>query len=84
MKARSGERLKENLMNYEYKFVEVSAQRGLKAKTGDTFEACKEVIAAQTEAGWRLKQVVVPFNEKTGVYGATGYQIIFEKERDAQ
>lgn len=28
----------------------------------------------------RLKQVVTPFSEKMGVYGAIGYQIIFEKE----
>lgn len=29
-----------------------------------------------------VKQVVVPFNEKAGVYGAYGYQIIFEREID--
>lgn len=65
---------------YEYKFVEVKAKRELKAQCGDTFEECKQVITAEAQNGWRLKQVVVPFNEKLGVNSATGYQIIFEKE----
>lgn len=68
--------------NYTYKFVEVPAQRGMKTKPGDTFEACKTIILAEAQQGWRLKQVVMPFNEKVGVYGAMGYQIIFEKEAD--
>lgn len=68
------------MKKYEYKFIEVAAKRGLKDKTGDTFEECKAIIIAEAEKGWRLKQVVAPFNEKTGVYGATGYQIIFERE----
>ncbi|VYU66678.1 Uncharacterised protein [Clostridium paraputrificum] len=47
---------------------------------GETFEACKDVIIKEAENGWRLKQVVVPFNEKTGVYGTYCYQVIFERE----
>ena len=70
------------MKRYAYKFVEVIAKKGLKDKTGDTFEECKRVIAAGAENGWRLKQVVIPFNEKTGVYGANCYQVIFEKEVD--
>lgn len=65
---------------YAYKFTEVPAKQGLKVKPGDTFEACKAIIAAEAENGWRLKQVVAPFNEKSGVYGAMGYTIIFERE----
>lgn len=68
------------MQKYEYKFVEVPAKKGLRAKTGETFDACKEAILAEAAEGWRLKQVVVPFDEKTGVYNAAGYQIIFEKE----
>ena len=68
------------MKRYEYTFVEVSAKNGLKAKPGETFEECKTVIASEAENGWRLKQVVTPFHEKMGVYSATGYQIIFEKE----
>ncbi len=38
------------------------------------------------ENGWRLKQAVTPFNEKMGVYGTEGYQIIVQhlakKEED--
>lgn len=69
------------MMNrYEYKFVEVPMKSGLKVKPGDTFEECKKIIVSEAENGWRLKQIVTPFNEKIGVYGAFGYQIIFEKE----
>lgn len=70
------------MKEYEYKFVEVSAKRGLKDKAGDTFDECKQIIIAEAKNGWRLKQVVTPFNEKMGVYGVMGYQIIFEKESE--
>lgn len=49
-------------------------------KKGTYFDKCKEVINEQAKNGWRLKQVVIPANEKTGVAGAYSYQIIFEKE----
>lgn len=65
---------------YEYKFVSVPSKGSFKVKTGDTFNECKEIINSEAKEGWRLKQVVVPFNEKTGVYGAGSYEIIFEKE----
>lgn len=68
------------MKKYEYKFVEIPSKTGLKVKTGETFEECKKVIMAEAEQGWRLKQVVNPFNEKTGVYGSYCYQIIFERE----
>lgn len=50
-------------------------------KKGDTLAECKNAILENAQQGWRLKQVVVPFNEKTGAYGAYCYQIIFEKEK---
>lgn len=65
---------------YEYKFVQVPFESSRKSKTGDSFEKCKEIILEESKNGWRLKQVVVPANEKTGVYGAYCYEIIFEKE----
>ncbi len=68
------------MKKYEYKFIEVPAKRGLKTKAGETFEECKKIIISESENGWRLKQVVTPFNEKTGTFSAMGYQIIFEKE----
>lgn len=52
------------MKKYEYKFIEVPAKGGLKAKAGETFEECKQIIAVEAENGWRLKQVVAPFNEK--------------------
>lgn len=67
------------MKKYEYKFVEVS-KNTLKKQKGDTFKECQNIIIKEAEEGWRFKQIVVPFNEKTGVYGAWCYQIIFERE----
>lgn len=71
------------MKQYEYKFVEVPRARGAKAQNGDTFAACKQIITENAANGWRLQQVVTPFNEKTGIYSVTCYQIIFERERPA-
>lgn len=68
------------MKKYEYKFVEILRKSGLNVKGGDTFEACKQVIMAEAEQGWRLKQVVTPINEKAGVHTPYCYQIIFERE----
>lgn len=70
------------MKKYEYKFVEVSAKNNLRTKPGESFEECKKIILEEAEKGWQLKQVVTPFNEKLGVYGAMGYQIIFEEESE--
>lgn len=68
------------MKKYEYKFVEVPKIAGFKVKTGDTFEECKRVILLEAEQGWQLKQIVTPFDEKTGIFTSKGYQIIFERE----
>ena len=65
------------MKKYEYKFVEVKKQAGL---AGITFEECKKAINSEVEQGWRLKQVVTPINEKSGVNLPICYQIIFERE----
>lgn len=65
---------------YEYKFVRVPFKRKLKDPMDASFERVKEIITEEAKNGWRLKQVVVPANEKTGVYGAFCYEVIFEKE----
>lgn len=76
-----------SIKKYEYKFVKVPVKVEKKGivgfvHKGETFETCKKIIVQESENGWRLKQVVVPFNEKSGVYGANCYQVIFEKEVD--
>lgn len=68
------------MKKYEYKFVKVDIKSGLKTKAGDTFEECKKVIVSEAEQGWRLKQVVTPINEKSGVNSPLCYEIIFERE----
>lgn len=68
------------MKKYEYKFVEIQRETGLKVKTGDTFEKCKQVISKEAEQGWKLVQVVTPSNEKAGAYAPYCYQIIFERE----
>ena len=67
------------MKKYEYKFIEVPKKPGIKGH-GNTFTECQNIIMEEAQNGWRLKQVVVPFNEKTGVYGAWCDQIIFERE----
>ena len=55
-------------MKYEYKFVEVPLrEKGFKTKLGEGFDRCKEIIIEEAANGWRLKQIVIPANEKTGV-----------------
>lgn len=68
------------MKKYEYKFVEVQRELGLKVKRGDTFEKCKQTIEEEAAQGWRLKQVIAPFHDKAGEYEPYGYQIIFERE----
>lgn len=65
---------------YEYKFVRVPFKRKLKDPMDASFERVKEIITEEAKNGWRLKQVVIPANEKTGVYGAFCYEVILEKE----
>ncbi len=65
-------------IKYEYKFVEVPLrEKGFKTKLGAGFDKCKKIIEEATN-GWRLKQIVIPANEKTGVAAPYCYQIIFE------
>ena len=52
----------------------------MKVKRGETFEKCKQVITEEAQQGWRLKQIVAPFDEKSSAYYAYAYQIIFERE----
>lgn len=68
------------MKKYEYKFVEIPRIGGLKAKSGDTFEECKKTIIFEAEQGWRFKQIVTPFDEKSGVFASKCYQIVFERE----
>lgn len=39
------------MKKYEYKFVEIQRRNGLKVKTGETFEECKQVIMEEAEQG---------------------------------
>ncbi|MBQ7783350.1 MAG: DUF4177 domain-containing protein [Oscillospiraceae bacterium] len=68
------------MKKYEYRFVEVPRRKGVQVRTGDTFEECRQVIMSEAEEGWRLKQIVTPFDEKTGMFIPYCYQIIFERE----
>lgn len=72
----------ESMRQYEYQFLEIPARKAGKTARGDAWRECRKVIAAEAQKGWRLKQVVVPFHEKMGIYGAWCYQIIFEREAD--
>ncbi|MFT9076095.1 DUF4177 domain-containing protein [Ethanoligenens sp.] len=66
------------MAQYEYRFVEIPLSP--MTKQADDIKKCKEVIASDAQNGWRLKQVVVPYHERFGLFRAKGYEIIFEKE----
>lgn len=68
---------------YEYKFVEITIERKLSAKRGESFKKCEDVINKEAAEGWRLVQVVMPPNEKKGTMVPYAYQIIFEREKNS-
>ncbi|WP_243107894.1 DUF4177 domain-containing protein [Clostridium perfringens] len=47
---------------------------------GNSFEKCKDIIKEEAKNGWRLKQIVTPINEKSGVNIIYAYEIIFERK----
>lgn len=65
---------------FEYKFIEVPLKLGFKAKKGDHFEKCKNIINEEAKNGWRLKQIVIPQADSNGMYYPYCYQVVFEKE----
>ena len=65
---------------YEYKFINVPVDKSFKGKRGDSFEKCKDIIKEEVKNGWRLKQIVTPINEKSGVNSTYAYEIIFERK----
>lgn len=68
------------LTMYEYTCVELPIKREFETNRGDTFKVCMETIHRYAKDGWRLVQIVIPANEKTGVMAAYAYEIIFEKQ----
>jgi hypothetical protein len=70
------------MAQYEYKFVKIPRSSMAKQKDwlkSDDFKKSKDVIVSEAN-GWRFKQVVVPYQERLGLFIAKGYEIIFEKE----
>ncbi|EHK2401107.1 DUF4177 domain-containing protein [Clostridium perfringens] len=65
---------------YEYKFINVPVDKSFKCKRGNSFEKCKDIIKEEAKNGWRLKQIVTPINEKSGVNSTYAYEIIFERK----
>ncbi|MDK0709564.1 DUF4177 domain-containing protein [Clostridium perfringens] len=65
---------------YEYKFINVPVDKSFKRKRGDSFEKCKDIIKEEAKNGWRLKQIITPINEKSGVNIIYAYEIIFERK----
>lgn len=64
---------------YKYEFVDVETQNSLKDSKDKGFEKCKSIINQYAEEGWRLVQIVEPYNEKMGVMRPFKYTIVFEK-----
>ena len=69
------------MKNYEYKFVEVPVAPDKKedAKGFSPYKICARVIGTESQAGWRLKQIMEP---KMSVIGANAYLVILEREKE--
>lgn len=67
-------------MAYEYRFVKVPLDRGLKKAPGDAFDRCQSVVAQAAREGWRLVQIIAPFHEKLSTFSPLCYQVILERE----
>ena len=67
------------MKNYEYKFVEVpvAPEKKEDAKGFSPYKICARVIGTESQAGWRLKQIMEP---KMSVIGANAYRVILERE----
>ena len=65
---------------YEYKFINVPVDKSFKCKREGSFEKCKDIIKEEAKNGWRLKQIVTPINEKSGLTITYAYEIIFERK----
>ena len=65
---------------YEYKFINVPVDKSFKCKRGGFFEKWKDIIKEEAKNGWRIKQIVTPINEKSGVNSTYAYEIIFERK----
>ncbi len=72
------------MAQYEYKFIEVPRSPKFAKQadrlSSDDFKKCEDIIVREAKSGWRLKQVVVPYQERFGLFTAKGYEIILEKE----
>ena len=69
------------MKNYEYKFVEVpvAPEKKEDAKGFSPYKICARVIGTESQAGWRLKQIMEP---KMTVIGANAYLVILEREKE--
>ena len=80
------------MKNYEYKFVEVPVAPDKKedAKGFSPYKICARVIGTESQAGWRLKQIMEPkmrrlkqiMEPKMSVIGANAYLVILEREKE--
>lgn len=74
---------KENVL-YEYKFYRVPLEtkaQGSNVDCKDDFYMVKDFLLFMTDNDWKFKQIVIPFDEKKGIYCTLGYEVIFERKK---
>ena len=74
---------KENVL-YEYKFYRVPLEtkaQGSNVDCKDDFYMVKDFLLSMTDNDWKFKQIVIPFDEKKGIYCTLGYEVIFERKK---
>lgn len=72
-------------MLYEYKFYRVPLEtkaQGSNVDCKDDFYMVKDFLLSMTDNDWKFKQIVIPFDEKKGIYCTLGYEVIFERKNN--
>ena len=51
-------------------------------RLGAFFPWCyQDFLLSMTDNDWKFKQIVIPFDEKKGIYCTLGYEVIFERKK---
>ena len=72
-------------MLYEYKFYRVPLEtkaQGSNVDCKDDFYMVKDFLLSMTDNDWKFKQIVIPFDEKKGIYCTLGYEVTFLKGKN--
>lgn len=73
----------QELLNLHGKYFELfnMQAQGSNVDCKDDFYMVKDFLLSMTDNDWKFKQIVIPFDEKKGIYCTLGYEVIFERKK---